>query len=182
VVSHKDAFNDDVARFVLPARPPQGVKLFTRVLSEPGLQFAWLIRVQMSFERRGRFLPARLVHLLNLRITGGEFGHGCTVRGGLVVKHPLGVVIGGGTVLGRNCTILHNVTFGERRPEDPGSGVQKYPIVGDDCLIGTSAVVLGPIRIGDGAKVGAGAIVLRDVADGVTVVGSPARPVGIVQP
>lgn len=170
-----EVFQADVERFVRPGRAPRGLKLLVKILSEPGLQFAWLMRAQISLEAKRRQRTSRLVHLLNLRLTGAEFGHGCSVGGGIVSKHPLGLVVGSGTQLGANCTILHNVTFGERRPEVPIAGIQKCPVVGDDCLIGTSAVLLGPISVGDGAKVGAGAVVLHDVPAGATVVGSPAR-------
>lgn len=174
-------FNEDVARFVMPRTPPRGLRLLAKVLSEPGLQFAWLARVQISLESRGRGKAARAVHLLNLRLTGAEFGHGCSLGGGLVVKHPLGMVVGGGTRLGQNCTVLHNVTFGERRPEEPSLQGGMYPVVGDGCLIGTSAILLGPILVGDNAKVGAGAIVLDDVRPGATVVGAPARDISVAR-
>lgn len=169
------SFRADVARFVSPLSPPRGFRLLLKVLGEPGLQFAWMVRLQMGFEARSNTRMARVVYLFNLRTTGGEFGHGCAVGPGLVVKHPLGVLIGGGTILGSNCTILHNVTFGERRPDTVAEG-RMYPVVGDDCLIGTGAIVLGAINIGHGARIGAGAVVLRDVHSGETVVGAPAKP------
>ena len=169
-------FRQDVRRFVAPAEAPKGIRLFLKTMLEPGLQFAWMARLQMSLEQGGSSRRARIVHLVNLRATGAEFGHGCTVGGGLVAKHPLGLVVGGGTVIGRNCTILHNVTFGERYPDSVENHSLKYPRVGDDCLIGTSAVILGAVRLGDGCKVGAGAVVLHDVPENTSVVGSPARP------
>ena len=168
-------FRHDVARFVVPASPPRGLRLALRVLSEPGLQFSLLARLQMALEGRSKIRLARLAYLLNLRITGGEFGHGCSVGPGFVVKHPLGVLIGGGTRLGRNCTVLHNVTFGERRPDMVVEG-SKYPVIGNDCLIGTGAILLGAITVGDGARIGAGAVVLHDVDPGSSVVGAPASP------
>ena len=170
-------FRADVAKFVAPAAAPRGPRLLARVLSEPGLQFVWLARWQMYHEGRGRHQLARLLHLLNLRTTGAEFGHGCVVGGGFVVKHPLGLVVGSGTQIGQNCIVLHNVTFGERRPDEPAGVGRKTPRLGDDCLIGTGAVLLGDIILGHGAKVGAGSVVLNDVGPGVTVVGSPAKAV-----
>jgi serine O-acetyltransferase len=85
------------------------------------------------------------------------------------------MVIGGGSQIGERCTILHNVTLGERRP-DQSSDTPDYPIIGDDCMIGNSAVLLGRIKVGSGSRIGAGAIVLNDVEQGTTVVGNPARP------
>lgn len=175
MTTHRLAFKSDSKTFVILASPPSGLRMLLRVLSEPGLQFAWLARWQMALEARGRTFASRAIHLVNLRLTGGEFGHRCSVGPGFVAKHPLGMVIGGGTRFGQNCTVLHNATFGERRPDRVTEGAL-YPLIGDDCLIGTGAVVLGAITIGDGARVGAGAVVLHDVGAGVTVVGSPATP------
>jgi len=174
MTSRRRLFDEDVAAFVNPRAAPKGIRLLAKVVSEPGLQFVWIARLQMSLEQNGRSRLARLIHLVNLRWTGAEFGHGCQVGGGFVAKHPLGVVVGSGTVIGRNCTVLHNVVFGERRVGY--SEVEpKYPTLGDDCLVGTGAVVLGAVVVGSSSKIGAGAIVLHDVPDGATVVGNPAR-------
>jgi serine O-acetyltransferase len=167
-------FRIDVRQFTAPGAPPRGIRLLTKVLLEPGLQFALLARIQMALEARKLRLAARLVHLFSLRTTGAEFGHGCEIGAGLVAKHPLGMVIGGGTKIGKNCTILHNVTFGERRPDEVASG-QKYPVLGDDCLIGTAAIILGAVTIGDRVRVGAGSVVLGHIPSDSTVVGIPAK-------
>jgi len=173
-----DAFEADLQAFRPGRDIPRGLRLALLVASEPGLTFAWLMRRQLRAEMRGRRRRARLLHLLNLRMTGGEVGHGCTIGPGLVVKHPLGVVIGGGTVIGERCTLLHNVTLGERRPGDSESaGV--YPRLGNDVLVGNGAVILGPVDVGHRAVVGAGAVVLRDVPPGETFVGVPARSVNL---
>lgn len=175
----RDEFRLDVSRFMGVHQAPAGIALGLKVIAEPGLQFIALARLQMGLERRGSTRLARVVHLLNLRLTGAEFGHGCKIGPGLVAKHPLGLVIGGGSTIGRNCTILHNVTLGERRPDDsPVPGLAKYPTIKDDCLIGNGAILLGPITVGDGARVGAAAVVLHDVKAGTTVVGVPARELG----
>lgn len=172
----KRNFAADFRAFVGSAsvgRWPQRTK---RILSEPGLVFAFLMRWQLELEGRGAFSLARFVHLVNLRLTGAEVGHGCEIGPGFVAKHPLGMVIGGGTKIGRDCTVQHNVTFGELRPGSPTSaGV--YPHVGSGVRIGNGAVLLGGIEVGDGATIGAGAVVLGDVLPGETVVGVPARPI-----
>lgn len=169
-------FEADLRRFTAPAKPPKGMRRLLKILAEPGLTFCWLLRLQMHLEQQGRMGRARLVYLINLRATGGEFGHGCQIGPGFVAKHPLGVVIGGGTRMGANCTVLHNVTFGELRPGE-ASAAGRYPKIGDDVMVGDGATILGPVLIGSGATVGAGAVVLRNVSPGVTVVGVPASPV-----
>ncbi len=166
-------FEIDLRRFVAPAPPPRGIRRVLKILAEPGLTFVWLLRVQLRLEEKKRAGAARVIHLLNLRTTGGEVGHGCAVGAGLVAKHPLGIVIGGGTVLGDNCTVLHNVTFGEKRPGDPAdAGI--YPRLGSNVVVGNGAVILGEVTVGDGAVIGAGAVVVRDVTAGATVGGVPA--------
>lgn len=93
---------------------------------------------------------------------------------GLMVDHGTGVVIGATAVLGANVSMLHSVTLG-------GSGTQserRHPRVGDGVLIASGAKLLGPIDIGNGAKIGAGSVVLDDVPPFSTVAGVPARQVG----
>ncbi len=99
------------------------------------------------------------------------------IGGGCIVAHGLGLVIGGRTVIGEDCTLLHGVTLGEVRFDE-----LDCPAVGDRVTIGAGAMVLGGIRIGDGATVGAGAVVLADVPAGATVAGVPARVIGQASP
>lgn len=86
------------------------------------------------------------------------------------MPHPTGIVIGEGVIMGRNATVFQNVTIGSG---DLGAGA--YPVIEDNVTIFANAVIVGAIKIGDGAKIGAGAIVLKDVPAGRTAVGNPAR-------
>jgi len=95
------------------------------------------------------------------------------IGGGAIVAHGLGLVVGGRTVIGLDCTLLHGVTLGEVRFDE-----LDCPTVGDRVTIGAGAMVLGGIAIGDGATIGAGAVVLADVPAGATVAGVPARVLG----
>ncbi|MHB1490850.1 MAG: serine O-acetyltransferase [Cellulomonas sp.] len=89
------------------------------------------------------------------------------------MHHPQGIVIGGGAIIGAGCTLLQNVTLGERFAD--GRPPHGYPQVGDGVTIGAGACVLGAVRVGDRARIGANSVVLSDVpAEGVAV-GSPAR-------
>lgn len=97
-----------------------------------------------------------------------RFGHG------LMLDHATGFVAGETAVLGNNISILHGVTLG-------GSGKEcgdRHPKVGDGVMIGANASVLGNIKIGENAKIGAGSVVVADVPSSITVVGVPAKPVG----
>jgi serine O-acetyltransferase len=92
------------------------------------------------------------------------------IGGGLIIAHGIGLVIGGRTVIGEDCTLLHGVTLGEARFEE-----LECPRVGDRVTIGAGAIVLGGIAIGDDAVIGAGSVVLSDVPAGCAVAGVPAR-------
>lgn len=99
---------------------------------------------------------------------GGYVGPGAVFEGRPVLPHGLhGVFISRRAVVGAGCTIYQNVTIGEVEG--------KAPVIGPDCLIGAGAVLVGEIHVGRGARVGAGAVVCRDVPDGSTVVAQPPR-------
>jgi serine O-acetyltransferase len=91
----------------------------------------------------------------------------------LVIDHGMGVVVGETAEIGDDCYLYHQVTLGVART----SGGKRHPTVGNNVIIGAGAKVLGPIRVGDNARVGSNAVVLDDVPDNTTVVGIPARPV-----
>jgi serine O-acetyltransferase len=92
------------------------------------------------------------------------------IGGGCIIAHGIGLVIGGRTVIGEDCTLLHGVTLGEVRFDE-----LDCPRVGDRVTLGTGAIVLGGITVGDDAVIGAGAVVLADVPPGAAVAGVPAR-------
>jgi serine O-acetyltransferase len=94
------------------------------------------------------------------------------IGGGCILAHGVGTVIGGETVIGEDCTILHGVTFGEARFEEI-----TCPCLGDRITVGAGAALLGGIHIGDDALIGAHSVVLSDVPAGALVVGHPARQV-----
>jgi serine O-acetyltransferase len=95
------------------------------------------------------------------------------IGGGCIVAHGIGLVIGGRTVIGEDCTLLHGVTLGEARFTE-----LDCPRVGNRVTVGAGAIVLGKIEVGDDAMIGAGSVVLADVPAGTTVAGVPARIVG----
>ena len=143
------------------------------LLCHPPLHAILLHRLAHALrERLGLRLLSRLVAVGNRFLTGVEIHPGARIGRGFFIDHGAGVVIGETAVVGEHCVIFHNVTLG-------GTGKhhgQRHPMVGDHVFIGTGATLLGPIRVGDDARVGAGAFVInRDVPPGCTVVGSPAR-------
>ena len=130
-----------------------------------------LYRIAHYLYLRNFFFMARLISQLARFFTGIEIHPGAKIGKGLFIDHGMGVVIGETTEIGDNVTIYHGVTLG-------GTGKDKgkrHPTVGSDVVIGCGAKVLGPITIGDGAKIGANAVVLKDVPTGVTAVGKAAK-------
>lgn len=127
------------------------------------------------FHRHGRYAIARWISQTGRFFTGIEIHPGATIGKGLFIDHGMGVVIGETAELGDYCTLYQGVTLG-------GTGKDKgkrHPTLGRHVMIGSGAKVLGPVRIGDHAKVGANALVLIDVPPHSTAVGVPARVVRI---
>lgn len=116
------------------------------------------------------FFLARLISQLGRFFTGIEIHPGAKIGKGLFIDHGMGVVIGETAEIGDNVTIYHGVTLG-------GTGKDKgkrHPTIGNNVIIGCGAKILGAISIGDGAKIGANSVVLKNVPKGKTAVGIPA--------
>lgn len=102
-------------------------------------------------------------------LTGIEIHPGAKIGRRLFIDHGMGIVIGETATVGNDCTIYHNSTLG-------GTGKDKHkrhPDLGNNVMVGAGAKILGPIRIGNGVKIGANAVVLKDVPNFTTVVGIP---------
>lgn len=128
-------------------------------------------RISHFFYKHKFFFIARLISQLSRFFTGIEIHPGAKIGKGLVIDHGMGVVIGETAEVGDNVLIYHGVTLG-------GTGKDKgkrHPTVGNNVVIGSGAKVLGPIKIGDNVKIGANAVVLKEVPEGATAVGIPAK-------
>ncbi|MBX2987455.1 MAG: serine O-acetyltransferase [Bdellovibrionaceae bacterium] len=119
------------------------------------------------------YFLARVVAEFSRWITGIEIHPGARLGRRLVIDHGLGLVIGETAEVGDDCILFHGVTLGGSK-FDP---VKRHPTVGNHVLIGTGAKVLGPLTIGDGAKIAANAVVVKDVPAGATVLG----PLGVLK-
>ncbi len=120
-----------------------------------------------------KYFSARAVSQLAKFITGIEIHPGAKIGKGLVIDHGTGVVIGETAEIGDNCTLYQGVTLGGTG-KDTG---KRHPTLGNNVMIGAGAKVLGPFRIGDNAKIAAGAVVLEEIPANATAVGIPARVV-----
>jgi serine O-acetyltransferase len=156
-----------------PARPGR----IEAVLCYAGLHAVLWHRLSHALHRRGfRGLGRFSSHLARM-LTGIEIHPGARIGRRLFIDHGMGVVIGETAEIGDDVLIYHGVTLGGLS-HNPG---KRHPTIGDRVVIGAGAQVLGPIRLGTGARVGANAVVVAEVAPGATVVGIPARPPGAAQ-
>ncbi len=140
-----------------------------------GLHARTAHRISHMLHQKGYTFAARAISQSAKMITGIEIHPGATIGRGLVIDHGTGVVIGETAEIGDNCTIYQGVTLGGTG-KDVG---KRHPTLGNGVMIGAGAKVLGPLTIGDNAKIAAGAVALHDIPAGSTAVGIPARVVSI---
>lgn len=130
-------------------------------------------RAAHYFYNHKMFFIARLISQTSRFFTGIEIHPGAKIGKGLFIDHGMGVVIGETAEIGDNVVMYHGSTLG-------GTGKDKgkrHPTIGNNVMIGSGAKVLGPIKVGDGCKIGANAVVLKDLPANVTAVGVPAKVV-----
>jgi serine O-acetyltransferase len=155
-------------------RDPAARSRLEVLLCYPGVHALVLHRVAHALWRRGWRLGGRLVSNLNRFLTGIEIHPGARIGRRFFIDHGMGVVIGETAEIGDDVTIYQGVTLGGVSL-DPG---KRHPTIEDDVVIGAGAAVLGPFTVRKGARIGSNAVVLKEVPEGATVVGIPAKPVG----
>ena len=138
-----------------------------------GLHATLAHRVAHALQKKGHTFSARLISQGAKTVTGVEIHPAAKIGKGLFIDHGSGVVIGETAEMGEDCVIYQGVTLGGTG-KDTG---KRHPTLGNRVVVGAGAKVLGPVKIGDGAKIAAGAVVLRDIPAGCTAVGIPARVV-----
>ena len=143
------------------------------LLVYPGLHALWLHRLSHAMWRRGLVLAPRLLAHANRRWTGIEIHPGARFGRRVFIDHGMGIVIGETATVGDDCLLYKGVVLGGTSLERK----ERHPTLGRGVVVGTNASVLGPIHLGDGAKVGSNSVVIRDVPEGATVVGVPGRVV-----
>lgn len=144
------------------------------LLCYPGLHALWMHRIaHWLWQRKFRFL-ARLISHVNRFFTQIEIHPGAKIGKRFFIDHGAGVVIGETAEIGDNVLMYQGVVLGGTSLEKK----KRHPTIGNDVVIGAGAILLGPITVGDGAKIGAGSVVIHDVPPEKTVVGIPARVAG----
>ncbi len=150
------------------------------------LKYVWRFIVCRGFRATVLYRISHWCYERHLRIGAGlcvrlmshlchcAIGPSCQIGGGLRIAHGFGLVIGGDTIIGKNCDVRQNTTFGGNYNKTDPEGHSK-PILGDNISVGAGAVLLGPVRIGSNSIIGANAVVTKDVPENVIVAGVPAR-------
>ena len=152
-------------------RDPAARSWFEVILCYPGVHALFWHRVAHWLYRHQRFVTARWLSQMNRFFTGIEIHPGAKIGRRFFIDHGSGVVIGETAEIGDDVTLFQGVTLG-------GTGKEKgkrHPTIGNGVMISTGAKVLGSFRVGDHAKIGAGAVVLQAVPPNTTVVGVPGR-------
>ncbi len=147
------------------------------VLLYPGVIALGLHRVGHWLYEGRLFFLARLVNHIARFLTAIDIHPGAVIGRFFFIDHGF-TVIGETAVIGDHVTIYQNVTLGGTNPSN-GVGGKRHPTLRDRVVVGSGAQILGPVTVGEGAKVGANAVVSKDVAPGATVVGIPAKPVPV---
>jgi len=159
-------------------RDPAAKNYVEIFLCYPGLHAIWLHRIAHALYQRKWFTTARLISHFNRWLTGIEIHPGANIGRRLFIDHGMGVVIGETSEIGEDCLIYKGVVLGGTTLEKK----KRHPTLGNRVIIGSNSTVLGAISIGDGARIGSGSVVVKQVPPGATVVGVPGRIVESLTP
>lgn len=150
-------------------RDPAARSTMEVLTAYPGLHAILIHRLSHRLWNARWFWLARFISHLARWLTGIEIHPGAQIGRRFFIDHGMGVVIGETSVIGDDCTLYHGVTLGGTTWEK----VKRHPTLGRQVVVGAGAKVLGPIVIGDGARIGSNSVVVKDVPAGATVVGIP---------
>lgn len=164
-----DRFREDVQAVL--DRDPAARGALEAVLFSPGMHALWMHRLNHRLWRANFRLLARILAHFTRMFTGVEIHPAARIGRRVVIDHGMGIVIGETAEVGDDVLMYHGVTLG-------GTGFtreKRHPTIGNKVLLGANATVLGPVQVGDSAKVGAGAVVTKPVPPGAIAVGNPAQ-------
>ena len=162
-------------------RDPAAKSKISVVLTYPGVKAVFLHRIANFFAVAKFDLIARMISQFSRFMTGIEIHPKAKIGKNLFIDHGMGVVIGETSDIGDNVTIYHMATLGGISPSinsDDQRETKRHPTLQDNVVVGSGAQVLGPITIGKNAKIGANAVVTKDVPENGVMVGIPAKNVG----
>ena len=165
------------------SRDPAAKSKFSVLLTYPGVKAVILHNISNRLWKMNLQLLARLISQTSRFFTGIEIHPAAKIGKNLFIDHGMGVVIGETSEIGDNVTIYHMVTLGGISPSinsDDQRNTKRHPTLMDNVVVGSGAQILGPVVVGKNAKIGANAVVTKDVDENSVMVGIPAKNVGEV--
>ena len=163
-------------------RDPAAKSKIGLILTYPGVKAVFFHRLANFFSTAKFDLIARVISQFSRFLTGIEIHPRAKIGKNLFIDHGMGVVIGETSEIGDNVTIYHMVTLGGIAPSinsNDQRNVKRHPTIENEVVIGSGAQVLGPITVGCCAKIGANAVITKDVPEKAVMVGIPAKNVGL---
>ena len=163
-------------------RDPAAKSKLSVILTYPGVKAVFLHQIAHFFCVAKFDLIARVISQFSRFLTGIEIHPKAKIGKNLFIDHGMGVVIGETSEIGDNVTIYHAVTLGGISPSidsDDQRNVKRHPTLKNNVVVGSGAQVLGPIIVGENAKIGANAVVTKDVPENAVMVGIPAKNVSV---
>ena len=162
-------------------RDPAAKSKLSVVLTYPGVKAVFFHQIAHFFSVAKFDLVARIISQFSRFLTGIEIHPKAKIGKNLFIDHGMGVVIGETSEIGDNVTIYHMVTLGGISPSidsDNQRNIKRHPTLKNNVVVGSGAQVLGPVIVGENAKIGANAVVTKDVPENAVMVGIPAKNVG----
>ena len=162
-------------------RDPAAKSKLSLILTYPGVKAVFFHKIANFFAVAKFDVIARIISQLSRFLTGIEIHPKAKIGKNLFIDHGMGVVIGETSEIRDNVTIYHMVTLGGIAPSinsDSQREIKRHPTLMDNVVVGSGAQILGPVIIGKNAKVGANAVVTKNVPDNAVMIGIPARNVG----
>ena len=162
-------------------RDPAARSKLSLILTYPGVKAVFFHRIANFFSIAKFHLIARIISQFSRFLTGIEIHPNAKIGKNLFIDHGMGVVIGETSDIGDNVTIYHMATLGGIAPSinsDDQRNVKRHPTLKENVVVGSGAQILGPVVVGKNAKIGANAVVTKDVPDNAVMVGIPAKNVG----
>ena len=162
-------------------RDPAARSKLSLILTYPGVKAVFFHRIANFFSIAKFHLVARIISQFSRFLTGIEIHPNAKIGKNLFIDHGMGVVIGETSDIGDNVTIYHMATLGGIAPSinsDNQRNVKRHPSLKENVVVGSGAQILGPVVVGKNAKIGANAVVTKDVPENAVMVGIPAKNVG----
>ena len=162
-------------------RDPAAKSKLSLILTYPGVKAIFFHKIANFFAIAKFHLVARIISQFSRFLTGIEIHPRANIGKNLFIDHGMGVVIGETSEIGDNVTIYHMATLGGISPSvnsNEQRNVKRHPTLKDNVVVGSGAQILGPVTVGKNAKIGANAVVTKDVPENAVMVGIPAKNVG----